>query len=114
MWVMVKHLSLSIGRAEMQFVNAIANAIDPSAISSNCSMTNAVFVLRVKLLVRRCLPLLREPTPFQVWTLARHFDSVNVPLIVLSLWLDLYFILGPEFESLWYYPKIQHENVLKF
>jgi len=34
MWVMVKHLSLSIGRAEMQFVIANVNAIDPSAIST--------------------------------------------------------------------------------
>jgi len=31
---MVKHLSLSIGRAEMQFVIANVNAIDPSAIST--------------------------------------------------------------------------------
>jgi len=106
MWVMVKHLSLSIGRAEMQFVIANVNAIDPSAISFNCSMTNAVFVLRVKLLVRRCLPLLREPTPFEVWALERHFDSVNVPLIELSFRLDLHFSLGSDFGSLWYYRKI--------
>jgi len=44
---MVKHLSLSIGRAEMQFVNGYGMPTALRAIASNCSMTNAVFVLRV-------------------------------------------------------------------